>query len=113
MSYWVFDNIGYGIRAKFLKYDKKSTGLYGSYGWTIGSVCALAIAVLDYQKHTAKCAKKYKAYKEAKSASGNPDLSTSHPLTPLHQSAAASDLMCGGFHCVGVVWDGLCCVVLC
>jgi len=68
ISYWFFDNIGFGIRAKFLKYDKKSTGLYGSYGWTIGSVCGLLIALYEYQKSTAKVAKKIKAYKEAKAA---------------------------------------------
>lgn len=67
-TYWLFDNIGFGIRAKFLKFDKKQMGLYGSYGWFIGSLAGLLLAAYEYQKATAKLAKKVKAYKEAKAA---------------------------------------------
>jgi len=65
MWYWFYDNIGYFVRAKFLKYDKKEVGVVGSYGWTVGSLCGLLIAVLDWQKTHKKLLKKIKAYKEA------------------------------------------------
>jgi len=68
MSYWFFDNIGYLIRAKFSRVDKKSTGLYASYGWFVGSVCGLLLALYDFQKVTAKLVNKIKQYKEAKQA---------------------------------------------
>jgi peroxin-11B len=66
ITYWFFDNIGYFIRAKFLKFDKRTTGLYGSYGWFVGSLSGFVIALYEYQKATAKFMKKYKTYKEAK-----------------------------------------------
>jgi len=68
MSYWFFDNIGYLIRAKFSRADKKSSGLYASYGWFVGSVCGLLLALYDFQKVSGKLVNKIKQYKEAKQA---------------------------------------------
>jgi len=65
MWYWFFDNIGYFVRAKFLKYDKKEVGIVGSYGWTVGSLCGLLIAALEFQKVQNKILKKAKAAKES------------------------------------------------
>eukprot|EP00823_Brevimastigomonas_motovehiculus_P008147 TRINITY_DN7419_c0_g1_i1.p1 TRINITY_DN7419_c0_g1~~TRINITY_DN7419_c0_g1_i1.p1 ORF type:complete len:258 (-),score=67.43 TRINITY_DN7419_c0_g1_i1:172-897(-) len=36
MWYWFFDNVNFGVRAKFLTYDKKQVNLLASYGWTLG-----------------------------------------------------------------------------
>jgi len=73
MSYWFFDNIGYLIRAKFSRADKKSTGLFASYGWFVGSVCGLLIALYEYQKISAKLAKKVPQYREQKDRDASSD----------------------------------------
>jgi len=68
MSYWFFDNIGYLIRAKFSRADKKSIGLYASYGWFVGSACGLLLALYEFHRANTKLAKKIGQYREAKQA---------------------------------------------
>jgi len=92
MWYWAWDNVGYGIRAKFLKYDKKNVGLYGSYGWTLGSLCGLLLAVSDYQKTNAKFVKKAKAYKTAKTGVSAADAAANPATTELKKEVIALGL---------------------
>jgi len=63
--YWFYDNIGYAVRAKFLKYDKKEIGITGSYGWTVASLCGWFIAIWELRKLHFKIIKTVKKYKEA------------------------------------------------
>jgi len=65
-AYWAFDNVGYLIRAKFLKLDKKEYSIYAAYGWFVGSVAYLLIASYELYKLNGKMAKKSREYKQAK-----------------------------------------------
>jgi len=64
--YWGFDNVGYLVRAKFLKYDKKTVGLYGAYGWTIAVTASVVLALYELNKLEPKLRKAQRAYAEAK-----------------------------------------------
>jgi len=66
IPYWFLDNVGYLIRAKFLKYDKKQTTIYAAYGWFIGSACNLIVTSYELYKIQIKIEKQFKAVKELK-----------------------------------------------
>jgi len=65
--YWGFDNIGYLIRAKFVKLDKRQYNVWGAYGWFLGSLCALVSAIYELQLVDAKLRKQVGNYKQLKS----------------------------------------------
>jgi len=66
IPYWFLDNVGYLIRAKFLKYDKKQTTIYAAYGWFIGSACNLLVSSYEFYKIKIKIEKQFKIVKELK-----------------------------------------------
>lgn len=56
-TYWLFDNISWLSKNKVLKFDEKEASWWGAFGWTIGTLASVLVAVVklveSYQKESA------------------------------------------------------------
>jgi len=70
--YWFFDNVNYLVRAKFLKYDKTTVGVYAGYGWFAGASFKFLASLYEFSKLNTKITAQSKLYHAEKNAKKEP-----------------------------------------